>query len=256
MAPNGSFDIGTGSDANKIIIKAGLSLLCANGLTSDGTCNSIPTKYSINTISTSAVPSTKGLYYIFVGQATQDLTQQVYFSDNYIISNTTPSSVSGNNPCWYNPNLNEIRFYSNGFWGSPVSLAKIGYVKVGADGNIFEANPDSPVRLIDYNNLNAILQNLDFIVDSYQDPSGLSGYAVYKSGKIDQWGYKYSDGNTTTVSLLKPFSNTNYTPLITISYSTNTPNGYGYVKNLTTTSFQVVTFSDVGVLWRAIGQGV
>lgn len=255
VAPNGSFVVGSGADANKIIIKAGLSLLCANGLTSDGTCNSVPTRYTVNTTSLTGAPSTKGKYYVFVGQATDDLTQQVYFSDNYIISDTTPIAVTGSNPSWYNPDLNEIRFYSNSAWGSPIVLAKIGYVVVDAGGNISEVNPDSPVKLLDYSNFDILLQKLDYVVESYQNPSGTSGYMVYKSGKIDQWGYKASDGNTTTVTLLKPFSSINYVPLTTIASNNDTLNGYGYVKNLTTTTFQVVTFSGCGIYWRAVGQG-
>ena len=147
-APEGTFNVGSGADANKIVIHAGLSILCPNGLTSQGTCKSISATYKINKVSTVSAPATQGTYYVFIGEPTEDATQTVYFSDNYIVSDITPTNPTGNSPCWYNPDLNEIRFYSGTSWDDAVNLARIGYITVDSLGDVSSANPDAPIKLV------------------------------------------------------------------------------------------------------------
>lgn len=82
----------------------------------------------------------------------------------------------------------------------------------------------------------------DYIVQSYRN--GTEWYEIYKSGKIRQGGalpLKNYGTSWTTINLLKPYSNTNYS--VFTSNLSNDVNVYGWFKvktdTFTKTSFQV-----------------
>ena len=238
---NGPFSVGIGADADKIIIHAGLSILCANGITSQGACNSIPATYEINKASTNSIPTVEGTYYVLVGKPTGEQTQYVYFSDNYIVSDIVPSNVVGNSPCWYNPDLNEIRFYTDSSWSEPNNLTKLGYIKVDSLGNVSDVNTDSPIRLLGFDTLTTILQGIDYVVETWT--SGDLWYRKYRSGWIEQGGtYLTNLSNPQTVLLNTPFATTTYGVQLTKCQNWGEPGAQSMTivnDSKTTTNFQV-----------------
>ena len=269
VAPEGAFSAGTGSDANKIIIHAGLSILCADGITTQGACKSVFAKYNINRISSITAPATQGTYTVLVGAPAETETQPVYFSDNYIVSNKEPSSVSGTSPCWYNPSTNEIRFYSGSSWGGYINLARIGTVTVNGSGNISSISPDNPIRIINYWNLPGVIYNTftgyvqDYIVERYYSSTNDFWYVKYKSGWIQQGGFYHSNlTNPQPVTFLTPFTGTGYSVMLTKCQNSSEPGAQSVtIVNSTksTTGFNVYgndgreTRRIYAFYWRAEG---
>lgn len=96
------------------------------------------------------------------------------------------------------------------------------------------------------------------IVETYIN--GASWYRVYSDGWIEQGGRLSlnPDGNA-TVTLLKSFSNTNYTITTTTYHTGTTVSGYynagsNWVQNITNSSFKMYEDEKtVTVLWYACG---
>jgi hypothetical protein len=88
-----------------------------------------------------------------------------------------------------------------------------------------------------------------YLTDSYYNATTGDWYRVYSDGWVEQSGIINSTSTWSTVNLLKPFANSNYTVLaacVDISY------GIG-VRNRTTTTFQI--YQNVKQLWYACGMG-
>lgn len=97
----------------------------------------------------------------------------------------------------------------------------------------------------------------DYIIESYRN--GTEWYEIYKSGKVRQGGkYTGSPNSNITVTLHKPFANTEYSVFranIT-SVTDGISAAYYAVNTLTTTSFKMYAHSKVsGSYWVAEGQG-
>lgn len=114
-------------------------------------------------------------------------------------------------------------------------------------GAITEALNDKADR--DLNNMTA---NIDYVVESYDDEEG-NWYRVYKSGWIEQGGISSPSGSDLTISLLKPYIDTNYTLVMTI-HDPNTT-GVGHTRAKTETSFIMYTAATCNKVWYACGQG-
>ena len=87
--------------------------------------------------------------------------------------------------------------------------------------------------------------------------SGTEWYRVYSDGWVEQGGQISSLGTTAvSVTLLKPFANTNYT-INTASYVNNNTVQHGYVRNAPTTT--TIGFRATGTVdkfyWTACGYG-
>jgi hypothetical protein len=83
--------------------------------------------------------------------------------------------------------------------------------------------------------------------------SGTSWYRVWSDGWIEQGGKTSATEGAVTVTLLKEFTNTNYSVVTTGLYeSGNTANAWDYVRNITTKNF-VIYQQSKGCLWRACG---
>lgn len=99
--------------------------------------------------------------------------------------------------------------------------------------------------------LSNVLQNIDYIVDSYSDANG-NWYRVYKSGWVEQGGVLAATGTIVRVTFLKPFASTNYRIITGGRLGT----GNGYTQGITkdqSTSFIYV--SETPFDWYACGQG-
>ena len=106
----------------------------------------------------------------------------------------------------------------------------------------------------------ATLKGYDYVVESYVD--GTNWYRIYKSGWIEQGGELASvnQDTTTSVSLLKPYSNADYNVLITATGGQRSSKQYtnGQAVTARTTTGFVMETADYtfGRMWRACGQGV
>lgn len=83
------------------------------------------------------------------------------------------------------------------------------------NGVITSFNPKQPFRAVDYNDIAGLKA---YIVDTYQN--GTSWYRVWSDGWIEQGGYTTNSG---FVTLLQPFSNTNYNVTFNRYSSTEKP---------------------------------
>ena len=93
------------------------------------------------------------------------------------------------------------------------------------------------------------------VVETYSN--GTSWYRVYSDGWVEQGGQLSSLGTgTATVTLLKPFADTNYT-VSSCGYVDNSTGQYGYIRNAPTTT--TIKFKGTGTItnfyWMACGYG-
>ena len=102
--------------------------------------------------------------------------------------------------------------------------------------------------------------NYDYVVESYKDDQG-NWYRKYKSGWLEQGGLAKSNADV-TVTLLKPFADTNYSVQCT-NRRLSTSDGWGwiFVLNMTATSFMARACyaggdtTNIRAMWEAKGQG-
>ena len=98
------------------------------------------------------------------------------------------------------------------------------------------------------------MQEVPCVIETYVN--GFSWYRVYSDGWCEQGGGSYQSSNGghrhTTVTLLKPFINTNYSISITSNFNSSTGEGTNYCANLQTTSF-VAYICGYGFRWQACG---
>lgn len=109
---------------------------------------------------------------------------------------------------------------------------------------------DEELYLVDYG-------DIDFVVESYDD--GTKWYRKYKSGWIKQGGEisPYTGTSWQTITFLKPYKNTNYNVIGSVS-GVNLVNNEGFQSsNKTTTTVQVGcnTSASKGLTWEVKGQG-
>ena len=93
------------------------------------------------------------------------------------------------------------------------------------------------------------LSSSDIITITETFVSGTSGYVIYSNGLIEQWGVNYYA--TPTISLIKPYSNTNYN----IQASNTSPGDHyenGGIDAITVSSFRF-NWGYTGCFWRTIG---
>lgn len=114
-------------------------------------------------------------------------------------------------------------------------------------------------------NLGNIPTHYDYVIERYDDEKG-NWYEVWKSGRLRQGGKiaRTTAGGTKTISLLKPFDNTNYYVLVTTQpddSETIVGRTYNVAKTLTETSFVVVNngwtaeYNGIIGFWQAEGKG-
>ena len=98
----------------------------------------------------------------------------------------------------------------------------------------------------------------DYITSQSVSSSSASGWRVWKSGLIEQWGAVTAKG---TVTFTKPYKNTNYNLAISPAYTDTSRNATGgsMVNQRTSTSFYIFSLGDNGgaytivATWHAWG---
>ncbi len=150
-APNGTFSVSN----NRIEIKQGLTLFCANGLDDNHKYKSLKTSFPINLAAEDTVPSLEGVHYVFAGEYIEGSPAKLWFTRNYIVSSEQPVSPASGT-VWYNTTENTLRYFSSS-WEQPFKAAKIGYVVVNASGNVASYHPDAPLQIVDYSNYKRLI---------------------------------------------------------------------------------------------------
>ena len=225
---------GFGYIGSAVWVDKGVKGLIPNGRNEDGSLKNI--EFVTNKVSTVSVGINQTNYSLVLNSdASYTLSQYQEVS--------TP--VSG----YVNYVSSENKIY-NGvnqrFW------AYIGSYSSDSNGKITSFNPKLPFRAVDYNDY----INTPHITDPYVN--GTSGYNVWSNGYCEQWGLTpaVSGGKTISVSLLKPYVNTNYN-ITLASYGSYTGSGEANdtVHTLTTSSFIIASgyIASQQKMWKTCG---
>lgn len=101
------------------------------------------------------------------------------------------------------------------------------------------------------------------VVETYKN--GKDWYRIYSDGWIEQGGFVNNTTALKTVTLLKPFLDTNYTVLVTSYHTTGDQTLYHHhVDSFTTTNFKAAAYGERGgatntngspLIWYACGYG-
>lgn len=107
--------------------------------------------------------------------------------------------------------------------------------------------------------LSNVLANIDYVVESQVNSDG-SWYRKYKSGWLEQGGISSSvaGGDTTTVTLPKPYSNTNYNVMVQpIGVYTASGEANNTIPTRTTTNFVIACgqIATQAFSWKTEGMG-
>ena len=105
---------------------------------------------------------------------------------------------------------------------------------------------------------NSSLNNPE-LIESYQN--GSNWYRIYSDGWIEQGGVAGTEfstsasGSNQTITLLKPFANTNYTVSLTMSTTNNNIDPAAQLKMISKTKTSFTTLYSCSKNWLAFGQG-
>lgn len=110
--------------------------------------------------------------------------------------------------------------------------------------------------------VDAKLGNIDYVIESKlptdEDPTW---YRLYKSGWVEQGGVTGTEfdtsasGSNQTITLMKPFVNTNYTVSLTMSTTNNNVDAAAQLKMIAKTTTSFMTLYSCSKNWIAYGQG-
>lgn len=132
------------------------------------------------------------------------------------------------------------------------------YMVVSSEGQTEEINVDinqvyEDLELKANRNLSNISADIDYVVEKYQN--GTNWYRVYKSGWVEQGGIASAATSNTTINLLKPMKNTNYSVFGSYGEDGDLANGAFSFRGRTTTSFVIRRWSSDALYWQVKGQG-
>lgn len=166
---------------------------------------------------------------------------------------------------WFPMQANQIVFDSHkNKWIDKRTNEQVSWVPFGKSaaksGIITDFYPYSPLRVVNY-------YDADFVVDKYSDDAG-NWYEVWQSGKIRQGGIFTNSSSVNaasiTVSLLRPFRDTNYTLVGTPSRGTVVNTSTSIMSGSHSKTVSSFAFTWLGVQaadtvqflnWIAEGQG-
>ena len=146
--------------------------------------------------------------------------------------------------------------------GTTITVTEDGTISAAISGEVFATKAE--LQALDSSkadtSLSNVLANIDYVVESQVNSDG-SWYRKYKSGWLEQGGLAKSNADV-TVTLLKPFADTNYSVQCT-NRRLSTSDGWGwiFVLNMTATSFMARACyaggdtTNIRAMWEAKGQG-
>ena len=146
--------------------------------------------------------------------------------------------------------------------GTTITVTEDGAISAAISGEVFATKAE--LQALDSSkadtSLSNVLANIDYVVESQVNSDG-SWYRKYKSGWLEQGGLAKSNEDV-TVTLLKPFADTNYSVQCT-NRRLSTSDGWGwiFVLNMTATSFMARAcyaggdITNINAMWEAKGMG-
>lgn len=191
---------GMGYIGSTVWVDKDVKVLIPNGRNQDGTLNNI--EFVKTSVSITQVTEKSRRVAIFMSN-TGVVSKWGADNNNVTQYKTRPAVpektfvkayIEDENIWWYADNT--------GGWVTVQHIVPIFEVNTDSNAVITSANLKKPFRAVDYNEF----ANTPHIVETYQN--GTSWYRVYSDGWIEQGG-KSTTGNT--VTLLKSYSNSNYT---------------------------------------------
>ena len=234
---------GMGYIGSTIWLDKGVKGLIPNGRNEDGTLNN--KYYEVSKLTTVEYPAISDNILAFVnsGQETIGTCARL------VESETEPTE---NYLLWYIPSKNELLHRGSGAVFKRNSALILGNFSSIVE-RITSFQPKLPFRAVDQNDFNST----PHITETYVN--GASGYIVYSNGLCEQWGATTNSGTSSaTVTLIKPYKDTNYNVLATKNSSDgkNPNNAASWNINTKTVSSFLYSQGDSngkGCNWRTIG---
>ena len=241
-APNG---VATFSGSN-ITLKQGLKMLYPNGRNADGTLKNGELTLDNDTIIDLSPHSGQTFDFELMFGCNINYS---YISENYQESDVAPTNISGTNPIYLNTTENQMYFYnwSSSSWEKR-TLIKLGKGKL-ENGVVTSFTPYQPVELIKRTDPQI---QAPYITETYVN--GTSWYRVWSDGWIEQGGISGATANIVKVTLLKSFTDTNYSVIGSISGSTAVLNIPHTKNSKLVNSFEFYVGTTGGdAYWKACG---
>ena len=225
---------GFGYIGSTVFALPGVKGLIPNGRNADGTLKNTET-ITNNVLTYTNTDTSTGNYYIqlrgnFISRAYNNPSNWRYDEERNII-------------LWNNTAKQEVLFAGN---------------LVLSSGRVESLTPKTAFHAVDYNDavLQSSLATCHVVVETYVN--GSSWYRIWSDGWIEQGGrVSISQDTQTTVTLLKTFSNTNYTALISACRSGTQTGGDGNftVEYVSASQFKWSNGDDFGGtgIWYACG---
>ena len=238
-APNG---VATYS-GNTITVKQGLKVLIPNGRNEDKTLKNI--EYTM--------PEDKTINYMSEGIKTFDFTLIYGNTGVYALSQNyqevdTPPTFYGSAQYYLNTKENIMYFNDHNERWEPRTVAVLGKGKL-ENGVVTSFTPYQPVELIKRTDPQI---QAPYITETYVN--GTSWYRVWSDGWIEQGGISGATANIVKVTLLKSFTDTNYSVIGSISGSTAVLNIPHTKNSKLVNSFEFYVGTTGGdAYWKACG---
>ena len=193
---------GMGYIGSTFWIDKDVKFLVPNGRNKDGSLNNIEYTTSSIRMSKWGVYTKANALLFRAGDGT--IVHSEYFGE-YTDEVPPPS---GPNATYFNPRENIVYYNDVDHWVVRPNVI-LGEMYADSSGVITGFNPKQPIRLVDHNDL----RDCEVVIETYQN--GASWYRVWSDGWCEQGGLSSNIGvgANVTVSLLKKFSNTNYSLL-------------------------------------------
>ena len=212
---------GFGYIGSTVFVLPNIKGLIPNGRNEDGTLNNI--EFTTDRVVTYTVDAGDGVTFVSIKKTS------ITYSRNYVEQSNAPTQ---NNTLWYDTANNKMKRVSLSGTLQERDEVYIGTINY-LSGNITSFNPKLPFRAVDYNDIKGLKA---YIVETYIN--GTSWYRVYSDGWCEQGGHTNSSNQQVTITLLKTYKDTNYSPIAISNTSGSAANYNSSVNNLTTSSFQ------------------
>ena len=229
---------GFGFIGSTVFADKGIKGVIPNGRNEDGSLNNI--EYITSKVELTTRMLTNRTNYYFVGLTFGNIIDKQYYTSN--TARIAPSETFI---------FNTIDNYIYDTDGNIIKMLCVGNSNTDTT-RITNFEQKTSFRIVDYNEIAGIKA---YIKDTYIN--GTSWYRIWSDGWIEQGGYNTTTNSKGTTNLLKSFSNTNYSILLsTFIASTTDDNGTSTAAfgcNLTSSSFGYSKSSAESFIWYACG---
>lgn len=239
-------------------VNKGVKALLRNGKNEDGTYKNI--EFTVPKLQVHTTTSTSAIGYKLIIHPDLGGGCMSGWLDSRVFEQTEEPTVwSYGGTLWINPETNISKYHpddDNANWVElPSAVVGIGNRLEG--GKVSFPYIKQPFRAVDYSEFNLT----PHITETYQN--GTSGYIVYSNGYCEQWGrvninFTANRYNDYTITLLKPYKNTDYNILAFAMDRGDIHNSNIAYYTITSTNwvlrtYTVATQNDKTACWRTCG---